>query len=77
MSPAEMVRSAWRSRSLLAQEHIVHAIVVIIVLITATVYADTTQDRSGNVWIVYGSAIGYAAGRSGSRSSTRRDDDED
>lgn len=44
---------------------IIHAIVVVIVIVTATVYAVATTDHSGNVWIVYGSAIGYAAGRAG------------
>lgn len=65
MTPGEMIRYGWENRSWLAQEHLVHAGVVVIVLIMATIYAIETGDHSGNVWIVYGSAIGYAAGRSG------------
>lgn len=65
MSPAEMVRAARRSAISFAEDHIVHAMVVVIVIVAATVYAAIGHDRSGNVWIVYGSAIGYAAGRSG------------
>lgn len=63
-------------RSLFSQEHIVHAFVVVTVLITATVYALGTRDRSNNIWIVYGSAIGYAAGRSGSVQVSRRASDD-
>lgn len=43
----------------------IHATVVVIVVVASVVYALAGHDHSGNVWIVLGSAIGYAAGRSG------------
>lgn len=67
MSPVDTVRSVWRGRPAWLEDHVVHALVVVLVISVATVYATVTEDHSGNVWIVYGSAIGYAAGRSGAR----------
>lgn len=67
MSPVQVARNVWRASSTLAEDHIVHALVVVIVIVAATLYATLTRDHSANVWIVYGSAIGYAAGRSGAR----------
>jgi hypothetical protein len=53
-------------RRLLAEEHIIYAIVVIVVLVVATIYALVTGDHSGNIWIVYGTGLGFA-GRSAVR----------
>lgn len=50
---------------------IIHATVVCFVTTAATVYALVTTDHSGNVWIVYGSAIAFAAGRAGAALATR------
>ena len=43
----------------------IHGLVVVAVCVMATVYASITKDHSNNIWIVYGSSIAYAAGRSG------------
>lgn len=43
----------------------VHALVVVFVVVASTIYAVLAHDHSSNVWIVYGSAVAYAAGRSG------------
>lgn len=48
-----------------ASNDIIHAIVVLVIVIAATVFSAITNDHSGNVWIVYGSGVAYAAGRSG------------
>jgi len=45
---------------------LIHAVVVLVITAGATFYAAATNDHSGNIWIVYGSGIAYAAGRSGS-----------
>lgn len=43
----------------------IHAGVVVFVCVLATVYSVVTRDHSSNIWIVYGSAIAFAAGRAG------------
>jgi hypothetical protein len=45
---------------------LIHAAVVTVIALLATVYAIETTDHSSNIWIVYGSAIAFAAGRAGS-----------
>ena len=73
MSPGEVLHQIRNAAPSWAEDHIVHAMVVVIVIIASTVYASMVPaDHSGNVWIVYGSAIGYAAGRSGARPPVRR-----
>lgn len=74
MTPAELLTSIRDASPAWAEDHIIHALVVVIVICAATTYAALVPaDHSGNVWIVYGSAIGYAAGRSGARApATRR-----
>lgn len=70
MSPGEAMRSI--RNSIWAEDHIIHALVVVVVIVAATIYAGMVPaDHSGNVWIVYGSAIGYAAGRSGAGRNIR------
>lgn len=44
---------------------IIHATLVAFIVIASTVYAIGTSDHSDNIWIVYGSAIAFAAGRAG------------
>lgn len=44
---------------------LIHGILVAFICIAATVYAISTRDHSDNIWIVYGSAIAFAAGRAG------------
>lgn len=51
---------------------VVHAVVVLAITIGATIYAAVTNDHSGNIWIVYGSGIAYAAGRSGAIAANSR-----
>ncbi len=57
---------------------LIHASVVLIVVIVSTIYAITSNDHSSNIWIVYGSAIAFAAGRAGAAIArnvgTRSDD---
>jgi len=71
VSPAELVDRFRIATPSWAEDHIVHAVVVVIVIVAATVYASAANDHSANVWIVYGSAIGYAAGRSGAQRGVR------
>jgi hypothetical protein len=69
------VRNGWARRDLLLQEHVIHAVVVVVVVLAATVLRAMNHLDNGTTSIVYGTAIGYAAGRSGSRSvPTRRED---
>lgn len=51
------------------EEHVVHAIVVVFVVLAVTVLAALHDVSNDTVGIVFGSAIGYAAGRSGSTSA--------
>lgn len=44
---------------------LIHMVGVLFVVVAATVYSLNVGDHSGNVWIVYGSAIAFFAGRSG------------
>lgn len=44
---------------------LIYAITVVSICLMATIYAAVTNDKSDNIWIVYGSAIAFAAGRSG------------
>ena len=60
---------------------LIHAVLVVFIVTAATVYAVLTNDHSSNIWIVYGSAIAFAAGRAGANiarqfttTGTRRDD---
>lgn len=73
MTPAQAVSEA-RRRSPVDFDSLVHAIVVLLVVIAATVYAainPANQEASSSVWFVYSAAIGYAAGRSGARTVPR------
>jgi hypothetical protein len=72
MSPVETVRNGWSRRQLLAQEHIVHAIVVTFVVLCSTILRATGHLDNNTASIVFGTAIGYAAGRSGNRAPTQR-----
>lgn len=57
----------------------IHAGLVAFIIVAATVYAVVTHDHSDNIWIVYGSAVAFAAGRAGvaaTRSLKTRIDDE-
>lgn len=65
MSPADAIRYGWENRRLLGEEHIVHAVVVVIVVIAAAVLRGMGRLDNNTVSIVFGTAIGYAAGRSG------------
>ena len=78
MTPADIVRNGWSQRQLLGQEHIIHALVVAMVVLTTTILRAINHLDNNTTSIVYGTAIGYAAGRSGTRSqpeNTRRGDD--
>ncbi len=44
---------------------LIHAALVAFIVISATTYAIVTNDHSSNIWIVYGSAVAFAAGRAG------------
>lgn len=76
MSPIEAARNGWEKRQLLSQEHFVHAIVVVVVVVCVTFLGSRDQIDHNTVGFVYATAIGYAAGRSGTRSSqsTRKED---
>lgn len=75
MSPGDVVRNGWKHRSLLAQEHFVHAAVVVLVVFAATILRAFGHLDNNTVSIVFGTAIGYAAGRSGTtRAVTRAED---
>lgn len=53
---------------MMLQDHVsdlIHATLVAFITIAATAYAITTKDHSANIWIVYGSAVAFAAGRAG------------
>lgn len=55
----------------LADEHVVHAAVVVVVVTCVTILAALHDTSNDTVGIVFGSAIGYAAGRSGITRSQR------
>ena len=44
---------------------LIHAILVAFIVSAATLYATLSNDHSSNIWIVYGSAVAFAAGRAG------------
>lgn len=44
---------------------IIHGGLVAFICIAATIYALVAKDHSDNIWIVYGSAVAFAAGRAG------------
>lgn len=71
-----MIRNGWARRELLGQEHFIHAVVVMVVVVASTLLRATGHLDNNTVSIVFGTAIGYAAGRSGTRSmpDTRRSD---
>jgi membrane protease YdiL (CAAX protease family) len=66
MTPAEMIRNG-RRYLLPAEEHVVHAAVIVIVVIAASILRGTGHLDNSTVSIVFGTAIGghlgYAAGR--------------
>lgn len=72
MSPLQTARTGYRR--LIAEEHIVYSVIVILVIATATFYAISTHDHSGNIWIVYGTAIGLSKGASRTSNSRSTDD---
>lgn len=75
MSPVEVMRQGWAQRDLLFQEHVIHALVVVVVVLASSVLRGVDRLDNNTVSIVFGTAIGYAAGRSGARSTpTRRGD---
>lgn len=47
------------------ENDVIMGVVVLLVCVMATVYAIVTTDRSDNIWIIYGSAVAFAAGRAG------------
>ena len=73
MSPVDLMRNGYRR--LLAEEHIVYTLIVLLVVAVATFYAVYTRDHSGNIWIVYGTAIGLSKGASRSQATAQRKDD--
>lgn len=58
--------SKWHGPTI-AEEHIVHAIVVVIVVLAGSVLRALHDLDNNTISIVYGTSIGYAAGRSGTR----------
>lgn len=72
MSPGELIKAG--QRRLLAEEHIVYAIVLLAVVIAATVYGIYDHDRSGNVWVVYGAVVAGIFGRSSPGRGARKGD---
>ena len=74
MSPGELVKNG--KRRLLAEEHIVYAIVLLAVVFAATIYAVYNKDKSGNVWIVYGAVVAGIFGRSSPRPPSKERNDE-
>lgn len=44
---------------------LIHGVLVAFIVIAATVYAAIAHDHSDNIWIIYGSAVAFAAGRAG------------
>lgn len=65
MSPGDLIRNGWSRGRVLAQEHIVHAGVVTFVILAATFLRATGHLDNNTVAILFSTAIGYAAGRSG------------
>lgn len=75
MSPTEILRNGWSQRDLVFQEHVIHALVVVVVVLSSAILRGINQLDNQTVSIVFGTAIGYAAGRSGARAApTRRSD---
>lgn len=72
-----MIRNGWERRQLLAQEHIVHALVVLVVVGCATLLGSQHVLDTQTVGGTYFTAIGYAAGRSGTRTNVRSGDSTD
>lgn len=75
MTVGEAWRKARDTHSTLAQEHIVHAIVVVIVVLSGSILRGIDQLDNNTISIVFGTAIGYAAGRSGTRTPRATLDD--
>lgn len=73
MTPGEMLRNG--HRRLFAEEHIVYSVMVLVVVAAATFYAVYTHDHSGNIWIVYGTAIGLSKGGARGGQPRRRSDE--
>ena len=65
MSPADVLRQVRHAAPAWAEDHIVHALVVTMVVLAATFLRAFNRLDNNTVSIVFGTAIGYAAGRSG------------
>ena len=78
MTPGEIIRNGSNivRRRLLGEEHVVHAIVVIVVVLCVTFLGARAEIDHNTTGFVYATAIGYAAGRSGTRSPSRSGDDD-
>lgn len=67
MSPGEMLQQIRHAAPAWAEDHIVHALVVVIVVFAASILRGMNRLDNNTVSIVFGTAIGYAAGRSGAQ----------
>ena len=67
MSPGELLGQVRHAAPAWAEDHIVHAIVVFIVVVAASILRGVNRLDNNTVSIVFGTAIGYAAGRSGAQ----------
>lgn len=67
MSPGEVLNRVRHASPAWAEDHIVHAIVVILVVLATTVLRGLNRLDNNTASIVFGTAIGYAAGRSGAQ----------
>lgn len=65
MSPADVLNRVRHASPAWAEDHIVHALVVVLVVIAVTVLRGLNRLDNNTASIVFGTAIGYAAGRSG------------
>ena len=74
MSPVETAKRGLTR--LMLEEHIVHALVVIMIVASASILRFADRLDNNTVSIVFGTGIGYAAGRSGTirASQGRRND---
>ena len=67
MSPGDVLRQIRGAAPAWAEDHVVHALVVVLVVLAAAILRGMDRLDNNTVSIVFGTAIGYAAGRSGSQ----------
>lgn len=68
-------RSITNTSGLGLLDSMIHAVIVIITVLAACILALDNHASDTTVATILGAAIGYAAGRSGTRASSRRDDE--